>query len=206
MFYCQNCGNQLSDDSKFCAKCGTPQNNQINSATQQNYNNQQFSSYNSISFNRGKEIAVSYCNYKLAGRYKFLTIYNLILFAVGLIMLFLYDNIFDTDAIFPLLIIGIICLALSSTMYSIQFMICQNNNIHIHENCIIGTAAVGLTSKSFEAPYRNIADVRVITKKKGIEYLQISIRNNSSNELNVFPCYVCDCYTMMSNIQKKMNH
>lgn len=27
MFYCRNCGSQLTDDSKFCSKCGTPQNN-----------------------------------------------------------------------------------------------------------------------------------------------------------------------------------
>lgn len=27
MAYCQNCGNWLTDDSRFCDKCGTPQNN-----------------------------------------------------------------------------------------------------------------------------------------------------------------------------------
>lgn len=195
MRYCKNHRTQAAEASKSSNQCSAPRNN----------NEQQLLHLDPNSFNKGKEIAVSYYNHKSAIKYKIIIVCYCILLITGLIMLFFYNNFFDSDTLFPHIIIGIIFLSIGTSLSGIKYQILKNNALHIHENCIFETSAIGFSLKSFEAPYRSVISVRVIAQKRKNIYIQIFIRDNISNNSEIFSCCIENCYEMIKHIQKRMD-
>lgn len=190
MPYCEKCGNLMSNDSKFCAKCGSQQNNN----SPQSHSRQ--NPVNNAAPQRGELIACAYCDYNSIRRFKIGEIVEAIIAAMFWIF---YFSDYEISSLFFAIAFTVI-----SILFSYYGYVAKNCILQMYENCVSGKADSAHILKSFEVPYCNIADVRVIRKRKS-NVLQLSIKNNFSNSLDVFSCYIVDPYEIMKQIQTKIN-
>lgn len=191
MSYCEKCGNQISENSKFCPGCGTPQNNTpMKLPAQSNITN------SSGNFKRGEIIATSYCNYNSVRRFKIAETLSAVIAA--LFWLYYYFE-YEDFALFYAIITSAM-----STFFWYDVYITKNCYIHMYENRISGKAVKNYILRSFEVPYSSIADARVIANKKD-DVLQLTIKNNFSNIQDIFSCHIVDPYEILKQIQVKIN-
>lgn len=187
MSYCEKCGKQISENSKFCPGCGEQQNNaspQIPAHTN-----------NSGHFKRGAVIASAYCNYNSVRRFKIAEIFSDV--CAVFFWLYYYFEYEDFALIFA------ITLTVEVLFFSYVGYAIKSCYIQMYENCISGKAVKSCILRSFEVPYSNIVDARVIRDKKD-DVLQLTIKNNFSNIQDIFSCHIVEPYEILKQIQIKI--
>lgn len=203
MFYCKNCGNQLSDDSKFCGKCGTPQSSPIS--------NNQSPTSQANSVNSGNILLKTGYSNKLLTKHIVSIIIGIILIALIYIILEQFisqnDNTYSYGGGFKYSASSVsffrtlchLC-AIWTLIYDIMYVIkcfqIKNNYLNITEEGIYGVAcpSFGFGTLNFNIQFNQIKSVAV---KSG----RIIFTTNFDNKK--YCLYVEDYDTAISIIKNK---